>query len=202
MQQQNQQLLLLMQQQQQALPLVAAVAPQQSIVDDGGTADVAFVVGFGGGVGRVVDGIEGETRRSATTTATQFAKKQGMNQFDVMQNSVKPREPILEKKFPPDWNALVLEWRLLNLQSFRSSKTTVWNPVTRQRYSKRLRAMQQLRKYAERVDIDDDLKAAEPLDTEMKNRKYTLTTHYDFLVRNDHTIMRRKRSKRGGDDLL
>jgi hypothetical protein len=200
MQQQNQQLMSMMQQQQQALQLVAVVAPQQSIVD-GGAADVAVAVavavsaGAGGNVG-VVGNEERQEERSHTTTATIYAKKQGLNSFGVLKDSAMPRLPNCVKKFPDSWNALVEEWRVNDLESFVRSKTTVWDKVLRLRFSKRLRAMQQLRKFKKRVGIDNDLTMAESMDTERKNRKYTLTTHYDFLVRNDDTIMRRKRTSK------
>ena len=199
MQQQQQQMLLLMQQQQQPLPLVAVVAEQQSIVD-GDTAGVAFA-----GVDPEEETTATATatateRRSNTTTATRFAQKQGLHAFNTMHQSDRPREPRLSKKFPECWNALVEEWRLCDLQSFRSSKTKKWETATRQRYSKRLRAMQQLRKFQQEVGIDDEFKVAETLDAERDNRKLTLTTHYDFLVKNDATIMRRKRKSR--DELL
>ena len=199
LQQQNQELLLMMQQLQLAPPLAAAVASTQQSIVDGAALGVALAVGVGGVArGPVEEEEKEENERSHATTATRFAKKQGLDGASALNASNMPRVPRLKKKFPTSWNALVEEWKLLDLQSFHNSKTTLWEPADRQRYSKRLRAIQQLRKFKEKVGIDDDLKMAEGLDTERVNLKLTLTTHYDFLVLNDPTIARRKRQKNDG----
>ncbi len=144
---------------------------------------------------------ENTTTKSPASIATAFAKKQGLNDVSRLNPSNLPCTPRLDPRFPLNWNDLVTEWSLLRLEQFHGAKTTLWLPDMRQRYSKRLGAIQQLRKYKTNHGIDTDLLCAEVLEEERDRRKLTLTSHYDFLVFNDPTIMRRKRKRKSAEEL-
>ena len=202
-QQQNHQLLeILQQQQQERLPVAVVIppTPQQPTVrrhgDEAGD-DAAFDYYNDAPVDNAPVVAVVDTTTAATAAAVRFSRvavELGRDGADVLLHSNTPRTPAIGEKFPKSWVRLVQEWKRCDLQSFHASKTSRWETWLVQRYSKRLRAMQQLRKRMARVGLVDELGMASDLDLERELQQLTLPNHIIFLCRGDPTIARRNRT--------
>ena len=106
-----------------------------------------------------------------------------------------PRIPPLSANFPDSWIRLLDEWEKDYLNSFEGyGRRTHFSLAEKQRYFKRLRAMQQLRRIS-RNRNQTERETATSLDIERNIRvpPITIHTHLQELNMDDLKIVRRNR---------
>ncbi len=114
-----------------------------------------------------------------------------------------PQVPPMRLTFPESWLQVLEEWNLLHLSSFIGyGKRSHFTKSQNSRYSKRLRAINQMEKLAlargqsfqdtaEQLDGDRNFRLQQGVANRNGRVRFSMTDHLEELERNDPTIRRR-----------